>query len=106
MTSVGTRMEGSTWRTSISLFIREMPVPRLSNEMSREKEARRRVRAAIPGTGQASSTCETNGGTRTEVERAVPDNLVGNRDVAALRVTRLGLHGVSFALREQLRKAH
>jgi hypothetical protein len=39
-------------------------------------------------------------------ELAHRHDLVGKSDVAALRVTRLGLRGNSFALREQVRKAH
>ena len=43
----------------------DMPVPRLSKRMSRQNDESRRLKAAIPGTSQASSTCETKPGTCT-----------------------------------------
>ena len=43
----------------------DMPVPRLSNRMSRENEARRARDGANDGSFQISSICVTNGGTNT-----------------------------------------
>ena len=41
----------------------DIPVPRLSNRISRENEARRSKPSARSGSSHASSTCETQPGT-------------------------------------------
>ena len=58
----------------------DIPVPRLSNRIRRQNEAKRRKKAARLGISQANSTCETNGGVKTRSNGPSPD-LIGNRDV-------------------------
>ena len=43
----------------------DMPVPRLSNTINRENDARRVKKRARLGSSHATSTCETKPGTRT-----------------------------------------
>ena len=50
----------------------DMPVPRLSKTINREKDARRIKKWARFGSSQATSTCETNPGTRTRSKGASP----------------------------------
>ena len=76
------------------------PVPRLSNRIRREKEASRRKNDACRSFVQMSSTFETEPGTQTQVEGPVAQHLVGDRDLAALRVARLRpVHVDSFRFR-------
>ncbi len=75
----------------------DAPVPRLSKMISRLNEAIRSKNAPRAGSSQSSSTFENGPGHVDEIERPVTDDLVGDADVAALRVARLGLHGPSLA---------
>ena len=69
-----------------------MPVPRLSNTISRENEASRVRNRASRGSSQATSTWETKPGHENEIDRAVTDHLIRDADRTAPGVPRLRLH--------------
>jgi hypothetical protein len=71
----------------------DRPVPRRSRRISREKDARRRKKWDRDGSSHANSMCETHPGTSTRsVLRTLAHHLVGDVDVAALRILRRRHH--------------
>ena len=75
----------------------ERPVPRLSRRMRRENEASRSRNAAWRGSSQSNSRWLVNPGTRTRSNGPVARHLVGDGDVAALRVANRASHAAIVA---------
>src|SRR5438105_8839153 len=68
----------------------DIPVPRLSKRIRRQNEESRSRNGAKLPIDQCSSRCRDVAGDEDEIERAATADLVGDVDVAASGVLRLG----------------
>jgi hypothetical protein len=74
----------------------DMPVPRLSNVMTRANDARRLRKRACQESSHMTSTIAVPGGDEDDVEGAAAEYLVADVGLADSREEGFGLHGGHF----------